>query len=482
MNLLFNFFIQYALYEIITSIDLRYAIELDFLEKYVNTYFKYNINLENKKNEMEKAYLLNLAESDKKVVTIHVSGKIKEDIQQQLDIYLTYDNVTKKKIPSLYDSRKFDNFISYDLNIEPLQFDYYIVMKNCKTIIVNGYDDVYQKPKDTNVIILDSQNLPYFPFNYIFNRDINQIVKIDITKYKFNEENLFKFYYFEKDNLKINYNITIINELDYGQNEIEYVQNPIIMYKNKSDYYDDFFVGKSLQVNNTYLFMKSHLNLRPKKLKTYINIEFNATTNEKFNTFGMFGFVLNEMVSNYSMERNRYLNNQKIILKMFKHHNVYNISYFKINDEGKRVGDYYISILGKYGKINSFYFGNYLINSTTINPKKNNYVKINETTFMIKGDDFKEYKKNHIRGALCLIGIKDMQSDVEVYIRVINNENKSNIVNAGINFLIISFIIIFLFIIKYFIKIGNKRVNKFNEYNNNYNNNDLEEELKNFDE
>ena len=167
---------------------------------------------------------------------------------------------------------------------------------------------------------------------------------------------------------------------------------------------------------------------------------------------------------------------------MFKHHNIYNISYFKINDEGKRVGDYYITILGKYGKINSFYFGNYLINSTTINPKKNNYVKINETTFMIKGDDFKEYKKNHIRGALCLIGIKDMQSDVEVYIKVINNENKSNIVNAGINFLIISFIIIFLFIIKYFIKIGNKRVNKFNEYNNNYNNNDLEEELKNFDE
>ena len=54
MNLLFNFFIQYALYEIITSIDLRYAIELDFLEKYVNTYFKYNINLENKKMKWKK--------------------------------------------------------------------------------------------------------------------------------------------------------------------------------------------------------------------------------------------------------------------------------------------------------------------------------------------------------------------------------------------------------------------------------------------
>ena len=157
---------------------------------------------------------------------------------------------------------------------------------------------------------------------------------------------------------------------------------------------------------------------------------------------------------------------------MFEHHNVYNISYFKINDEGKREGDYYITILGKYGKINSFYFGNYLINSTNINPLKNKYVKINETTFMIKGDDYKEYKKNHIMGPL-----------FEVYIRVINNKNKSNILKAGINFLIISFIIIFLFIIKYYIKIGNKYVNKLNKFNNNiYNNTDLEEELKDFEE
>ena len=356
-------------------------------------------------------------------------------------------------------------------------------MKNCKTIIINGYDDIYQKPKDNNVIILDSHNLPYFPFTYIFNRDINKIIKIDITKYKTNEENLFKFFYFEKDNLKINYNITIKYELDYGKNDIEYIEKPLIMYKNKSDYYDDFFVGRSLQKNNTYLFMKTNLQLRPKKLKTYINIEFNAKTNEKFNTVSMFGFVLNEMISNYSMDSNRYLNNQKIILKMFEHHNVYNISYFKINDEGKREGDYYITILGKYGKINSFYFGNYLINSTNINPLKNKYVKINETTFMIKGDDYKEYKKNHRLGALCLIGIKDMQSNVEVYINIINNKDKSNILNGGINFLIIGFIIIFLFIIKYYIKIGNKCVNKLNKFNNNiYNNTDLEEELKDFEE
>ena len=107
MNILFKFFIQYVLYKIIISIDLRYATEVDFLEKYIKSYFKYNIYLENKKNEIEKAYLLNLAESDKKLVTIHVSGKIQEDIQQQLDIYLTYNNITKKKIPSLYDTRKF---------------------------------------------------------------------------------------------------------------------------------------------------------------------------------------------------------------------------------------------------------------------------------------------------------------------------------------------------------------------------------------
>ena len=152
------------------------------------------------------------------------------------------------------------------------------------------------------------------------------------------------------------------------------------------------------------------------------------------------------MISNYSMDSNRYLNNQKIILKMFEHHNVYNISYFKIKDEGKREGDYYITILGKYGKINSFYFGNYLINSTNINPLKNKYVKINETTFMIKGDNYKEYKKNHRLGALCLIGIKDMQSNVEVYINIINNKDKSNILNGGFNFLIIGFII-FLYIL-----------------------------------
>ena len=131
--------------------------------------------------------------------------------------------------------------------------------------------------------------------------------------------------------------------------------------------------------------MNTNLNLRQKKLKTYINIEFNAKTNEKFNTVSMFGFVLNEMISNYSMDSNRYLNNQKIILKMFEHHNVYNISYFKINDEGKREGDYYITILGKYGKINSFYFGNYLINSTNINPLENKYVK-EKTIFMIRCD------------------------------------------------------------------------------------------------
>ena len=162
MILLFKFFIQYVLYKIIISIDLRYATEVDFLEKYTNSYFKYNINLENKKNEIEKAYLLNLIGSDKKLVTIHVSGKIQENIQQQLDIYLTFNNVTKKKIPSLYDTRKFDNFLSYDLYIEDLIFDYYIVMKNCKTIIINGYDEVYQKPKDNNDIILDFHNLSIF--------------------------------------------------------------------------------------------------------------------------------------------------------------------------------------------------------------------------------------------------------------------------------------------------------------------------------
>ena len=352
-------------------------------------------------------------------------------------------------------------------------------MKNCKTIIINGYDEVYQKPKD-NVIILDSHNLPYFPFTYIFNRDINQIVKIDITKYKNNEENLFKFFYFEKDNLKINYNITIKYYLKFSDTDKENIEKPLIMYKNKSDYYDDFFVGRSLQINNTYLFMKTYLQLRPRKLKTYINIEFNTTTSEKFNIFSMFGFVLNEMISNHSMQRNKLLNDQKIILKMYKHHNVYNISYFKIKDEGKREGDYYITILGKFGKINSFYFGNYLINSTNVNPLKNNYVKINETTFIIKGDDYKEYKKNHIMGPLCLIGIKDMKSDVEVYIRVINNKNKSNILKAGINFLIISFIIIFLYIIKSYFKIGNNSVKKYS--NIIYNNTDLEEELKDFEE
>ena len=67
MNLLFKFFIQYVLYNIITSIDLRYTTEVDFfLEKYTNLYFKYNINLENKKNEIEKAYLLNLIGLDNK--------------------------------------------------------------------------------------------------------------------------------------------------------------------------------------------------------------------------------------------------------------------------------------------------------------------------------------------------------------------------------------------------------------------------------
>ena len=55
-------------------------------------------------------------------------------------------------------------------------------------------------------------------------------------------------------------------------------------------------------------------------------------------------------------------------------------------------------------------------------------------------------KKNHRLGALCLIGIKDMQSNVEVYINIINNKDKSNILNGGINFLIIGFII-FLYIL-----------------------------------
>ena len=68
----------------------------------------------------------------------------------------------------------------------------------------------------------------------------------------------------------------------------------------------------------------------------------------------MFGFVLNVLISNYSMQRNKYLNSQKKILKMFKQHNVYNISYFKIKDEGKREDDYFKTILGIYGKINSF--------------------------------------------------------------------------------------------------------------------------------
>ena len=99
---------------------------------------------------------------------------------------------------------------------------------------------------------------------------------------------------------------------------------------------------------------------------------------------------------------------------------------------------------------------------------------------MIKGDDYKEYKKNHIMGPLCLIGIKDMKSDVEVYIRVINNKNKSNILKAGINFLIISFINIFLYIIKSYFKIGNNAVKKYS--NIIYNNTDLEEELKDFEE
>ena len=49
-------------------------------------------------------------------------------------------------------------------------------------------------------------------------------------------------------------------------------------------------------------------------------------------------------------------------------------------------------------------------------------------------------------GALCLIGIKNMQSDVEVYTNIINNKDKSNILNGGINFLIIGFII-FLYIL-----------------------------------
>ena len=78
MNILFKFFIQYVLYKIILSIYLRYATEVDILEKYKKSYFKYNIYLENKKNKIEKAYLLNFAESDKKLVIIHLSGKIQE--------------------------------------------------------------------------------------------------------------------------------------------------------------------------------------------------------------------------------------------------------------------------------------------------------------------------------------------------------------------------------------------------------------------
>ena len=83
------------LYNNITSINLKYATKFDFLEN-IQIHILYNINLENKKNEIEKAYLLNLIGSDKKLVTIHVSGKIQENIQQQLDIYLTYNNVTIK--------------------------------------------------------------------------------------------------------------------------------------------------------------------------------------------------------------------------------------------------------------------------------------------------------------------------------------------------------------------------------------------------
>ena len=96
MNILFKFFIQYVLYKIILSIYLRYATEVDILEKYKKSYFKYNIYLENKKNEIEKAYLLNFAESDKKLVIIHLSGKIQENIQLLLDIYLVYNNIIKK--------------------------------------------------------------------------------------------------------------------------------------------------------------------------------------------------------------------------------------------------------------------------------------------------------------------------------------------------------------------------------------------------
>ncbi len=57
---------------------------------------------------------------------------------------------------------------------------------------------------------------------------------------------------------------------------------------------------------------------------------------------------------------------------------------------------------------------------------------------MIKGDDYKEYKKNHIMEPLCLISIKDMKSDVGVYIRVINNKNKNNILKKGINLLLLA--------------------------------------------
>ena len=38
------------------------------------------------------------------------------------------------------------------------------------TIIINGYDGIYQKPKD-NVIILDSHNLPYLTFTYFLMRN-----------------------------------------------------------------------------------------------------------------------------------------------------------------------------------------------------------------------------------------------------------------------------------------------------------------------
>jgi hypothetical protein len=471
MNKFFIIFLFHFSFTFIYSIDLRYATELDFLEKYIGNHFKYNIQLENKKNEMEKAYLLNLRNSNKTSITIHVAGKIKENVEQELEIYLAYNNITKKNIPEFYDRRKFENYFTYELE-EPLQFEYYIVMKNCKTIIVNGYDENYKKPQKKNEIILNSENLPYFPFTFIFNRNINQIIKIDITNYKYNEENLFKFFYFQKDNLNVNYKISIKNELEFSQNNKEIIEKNLLLYKNESGFFDDFFVGNSLEINNTFLFMRTHLNLRPLKLKSFINIEFNATVNEKFNSFGLFGFILNEMVKNYTIDRNKYLNNQKIVLKMFKHHNIYNISYFKIKDFGNRNGDYYINFKGKFDKINSFYFGNFLINSTNENPFKNNYKKINESCFMINGKEFQEFKKKFDTNTLCLIGFENLKSDVDVFINVVNNnennKNKKNkILKASVNLLIICFVIIFLYIIKNYKNLNKKRVNKFIEYNDN---------------